>query len=115
MSNRRQAAVQNVIDAFEAARLFNRDETVRLLDDADHRMVPRRRRTKAARIEFGKIVANRAENDPLLHVAHRRDQSFQISLGSTHQVKRETLSRLVPDAGQTFQLVNELSNWLGVL
>jgi hypothetical protein len=65
-------------------------------------MISRRRRTKPARIDFREIVADRTENDPLFDVSDCGNEALEIGFRRTHQVKRETLRRLLPDAGQSF-------------
>src|ERR1041385_2798201 len=78
-------------------------------------MIAARRRTKAARIDFREVIADRTKNDTLFHVAHRGYQSLQISIRNTHDVKRETLSGFVSDARQAFEFVDEFGDWFRVL
>jgi hypothetical protein len=43
-----------------------------------------------------------------------RNQALYIVIGNAHDVKRQPLRRLVSDAGQAFQFVDEFGDGLGV-
>jgi hypothetical protein len=115
VTNRRKTAVQHVVDAFEAASFFHRDKTVRLLDDADHRMIARRRRTKPAR--------NRLRE--MLQIEQRTIRSFTSLMAPINRSRSVSGARirwnakrwadLLTDAGQAFQFVDQFSDWFGVL
>ena len=60
--------MQNVIQTFIAACLFNSYQVVRLLDNAEQGMIARRQRAKAAGIDIGEVVTNRALSDALLYL-----------------------------------------------
>jgi len=106
--------VQDVIEAVVAARLLDGDEVVRLLDDADHRAVAGRRGAEAARVNVRQVVAHRARDDLALHLFERLDEALNFRFGHPQHVEGETLRRLLPDAGQTLELVNEFGYGFGV-
>src|SRR5688572_29960743 len=98
--------MQHMIDTREAACLLDCHQAVRFFNYANNRVIPRRRCAETAGIDLGKIIADRAENDSLLDFAKGRYQSLNLGLRRAHEVKRQTLSRLMPDAGQSFQFVD---------
>ena len=112
--NRRETAVQHMIDAFEAACFFDCHQAVGFFDNANHRMIARGQSAKATGIDFSQVVANRAENDPLLDLEHRRDQTFDVGLWHAHHMKRQPLRRFLADAGQALELIDEFGYWFGV-
>src|SRR5207248_534544 len=104
-ADRREAAVQDVIQPMIAARLFDSDEVVGFFDDADDRAITTGRGAKAARVNVGQVVADGAKDDLALHLFERRDEPLDLGFGHTQDVKRQTLRRLLPDARQALELV----------
>jgi len=84
VSYRRETSVKNVVDTFEASRLLNGHETVRLLNYTNDGMISSWRRTEATGIHFGEIIADRAQDDSLLNFSEGSDQSLQICVRSPH-------------------------------
>src|SRR5262249_46025785 len=115
VTNRRETAVQHMVDTFEAARLLDRHQAVRLFDDANHRMVPSRRGTETARVYLRMIVADRTKHNAFFDFEQRRNQAFDIRLRHAHHVKSEPLRRLLPDAWQALELIDQFRNWFSVL
>src|SRR5512138_1837572 len=107
--------MQHVIDTFEASSFLDCYQTVWFLNHADNGMIAGWRGTEATGINLCKIVTNGAEYDPLLHFTQSIDQAFEISVRRAHDVKCQTLRRLVTDTRQPFQFVNELCNRFSVL
>ena len=77
-------------------------------------MVTRCRLAETTGIDFGQVIADRAENNSLFHFAQGRDQPLNLSLGRAHQMESQTLRRLVTNAGQAFQFVDEFYYWFSV-
>ena len=110
----RERPVQDVVEAVVAARLLDGDEVVGLLDDADHRAVAPGRGAEAAGLNVGQVVADRAGDDLALDLFERRDEALHVRLRHPQDVEGEPLRRLVPDAGQALELVDQLGDGLGV-
>ena len=106
--------MQHVVEAVVAARLLDGDEVVGLLDDADHRAVARGRGAEAAGVNVRQVVADRAGDDLALDLLDRRDEALDVRLRHPQDVEGEPLRRLVPDAGQALELVDQLGDGLGV-
>src|SRR5215204_569559 len=107
--------MQHVVEAVVAARLLDGDEVVGLFDDADHGAVARGRRAEAAGVNVRQVVADRAGDDLALDLLHRRDEALHVRLRHPQDMEGEPLRRLVPDAGQALELVDQLGDRLGVL
>src|SRR6266516_1487806 len=77
-------------------------------------MISRGRGAEAAGIDFGAVVADGAEYDALLNFKHRRSKPLDIRLGHAQDVKRQPLRRLLADARQAFEFVDQFSDWFSV-
>lgn len=83
--------MQDMIKAFEAARLFDGYEAVRFFNDANDGTITRGRRAEPARIDFGEIVTYGAENDALLNFTECGNQALNFGFRRPHEMKREPL------------------------
>jgi hypothetical protein len=87
---------------------------MRFFNHADYRVVARGRGADATRFNVCEVVTDGAENDSQFDFPDRIDQTVEIVVGRAHDVKRQPLRRLVSDAGQAFQFVDEFRDGLGV-
>lgn len=77
-----------MVNAFEGPRLFYSHETMRLFDDADHRVIARGRLAEAAGIDFSEVITNRAEDYSLFDFADGIRETFNVNFRRAQQVKR---------------------------
>ena len=106
--------MEHMVDAFETAGLLNSDQTIRLFHNADDGVIARRRRTNATRLYVREVVTDCAKSNSFLYFVYGRNQSLELILGRAHDVERKSLRRLVSNAGQAFQFVDESGDRLGV-
>jgi hypothetical protein len=79
---------------------------MRFFNHANNGVVSRRRLAETAGIDLSKVIADRAENNSLLDFAQGRYEPLNLGVRRAHDIKRQTLSRLMPDAGQSSQFVD---------
>ena len=80
---------------------------MRLLHHADHRRVAVRIAAVRAQLAVADVVADAAEAELVLDVEQRLRQVLGIVAAGAQHVKREPLRGLLPDAGQTLELVDQ--------
>src|SRR4029453_15009165 len=99
---------EHVVAAPELPGALDRDDVLRLLDDADD--VERAPRVAAdpALLALGAVVAGHAEADLRLHPLQRGDQPADVGRLGGQQVEGDALRALGTDAGQTPELVDEV-------
>ena len=114
VTNGLETSVEYVVDAFEAAGLLNSYQAMRFFNNADYRMVARSRSADAARLNVREVVTDRAKNDAFFYFMYGRDQTLELVVRRAHDVKRQPLRRLVSDAGQAFQFVDQFCDGFGV-
>src|SRR6266511_5601429 len=83
-------------------------------NNADYRMVARSRGTDATRLHVREVVTDRAEHDSLFCFPDRINESIKIAVRSAHDMKSQPLRRLVSDARQAFQFIDEFCDGLSV-
>ena len=106
---RRQRAHQHVIHALEVARLLDGGHVLRFFDDADEVVIARVRAAVHARIDVGRVAADRAVRDALLDVADRVDEPIGLVARRSKNVKRQPLRALRADARKPLELIDEPS------
>jgi hypothetical protein len=110
---RRKGSAQHVIHAAIHPSLFNRENVVGFLNDADRPMVPRRADAIQTRIGVGDVVASGALADFFFGVANRIGKREGVFGRGAKQIKREALRGLLADSRKMFQCVNESFNRSG--
>ena len=105
--HRRDHAVQHVVQPVEAARALDRQDVQRLLDDADRRAVARSVAADAAGVDLRDVLADGAEDCPLLQLDDRLRERDGVVVRDAQQVVGEPLRALRPDAGQLVELFDE--------
>ena len=76
--DRRKRAPEHVVAAAVLVRPLDRDHVRRLFDDADHRRVPPLVLADPAAGALGKVEADLAQADPLLHLPDRVGQRRRV-------------------------------------
>ena len=104
---RRQRSVQYVIDAVLAARLFDRRDISRFIDNADQTLIPRSAAAVYAGINVGDVAANRAEMKTRLDLTNCLGKQVGIFVAGAQDVKGEPLCRLAANARQLLQFIDE--------
>src|ERR1700675_3704607 len=105
---RRERAAEHVVEAAKLVRPLERNESGRLLDDADQRGVAPLVDADRAQRVLGEVAALVAEADALLHVADLLGERERLRLRHLEQGEPEPLRRALADAGQARQLRNEI-------
>ena len=95
---RRERAVQHVVAPAVLARLLDRDDVVRLLDDADRLVAALGIRAVSAQLAVRDRVAQRAGPDPVQQRADRVRQPAGVLPRAPQQMEDDPLGRLRADA-----------------
>src|ERR1700682_2203552 len=106
-SQRRERSAENVVQAAVLARFFDGHDVVRFFDDADCFAIARWPRAVQARIGIGDVVAHRTKSHVHLGVADSIGEGERIIRSNAHDLKREALRTLGPDAAQMYELVDQ--------
>ena len=105
--------MEDVVDAL-VARALDGVDVGGLLDHADEAQIAGGARAIGAGIDVRDVVADGAEAEAGLEVAHGFGEGGSIFVGGAENVEGEALRGLGTDAGQLLQLFNEPGHWLGV-
>lgn len=105
--------MQHVIDAVVAARLFDRPDISRFLDNTHQPLIACGAAAIYAGIYVGNVAANRAETETCLHSANCLGEQFGVFIAGAQDVEGEPLRRLATDARQLLQFVDEPRHRLG--
>ena len=101
------APVEDVVAAAEVAGLLDRDDVVRLLDDADRPLAARGVRAVGAHLPVGHRVADRAGADAVEERRDRLREPGGVLPRAPQEVEGDPLGRLRPDPGELPQLVDQ--------
>jgi hypothetical protein len=99
--------MQYVIQAGELARSFYRKNIVRLLHHADGSTVAVRIAAEIAQLTVADVVAGGAQSELVFHVYQCRGQTLGILARGAQHMECKALRRLLADARQAFELLNE--------
>src|SRR5207249_3121979 len=106
--HRRDDAMEHVVEAAKAARALDGEDVERLFDDADDAAVAAVVAADVARIRFGDVLTDRAEDRTFLQLDDRVGEAEGIVVRDTEEVIREALRALRSDAGKLVEFVDEL-------
>ena len=95
------------------ARLLNRSDVLRLLDDADDAAIALFVAAERTGIGVGDVVADRTVRDAFLHVADRVDETVGFFARRLENVKGQPLRAFRPDAGEALKLLDETDERVG--
>jgi hypothetical protein len=109
--DRRQGAVEDVVEAVVATGLFNGVDVRGLFHDAEQAGVAGGIGAIAARVNVGDVVAKRAEAEVLAKRADGGGKGFGFRIRGAQNVKSEALCGLGADAGKFAELVDETGHW----
>src|SRR6266508_3512368 len=112
---RRERAQQHVIATAELPCPLEREQVIRLLDDAERPGIALGVATDAAGILLGHVEAYRAVDDELLELDEGFGQRRHLGGGTLEEKEGQALGRLGPDAGQPLERVDEPRNRLGII
>ena len=110
---RRERAVEHVVDAVKMARLFDGGDVGRFLDHADNLLIARRTAAVDAGIDVGNVVADGAQTQLGFDVANGGGEGFGVVRARTQDVKGEALRALAADSRQLLKFVDEPGHRLG--
>ena len=111
--DRRERAVEYVIDAGVGAGLLDGVDIGGLFDDADQMRVARGAGAVGAGVDVGDVVADGAEVQMLLEGADGVGERGGVGVGRTQDVEGVALRSLGADAGQLAEFVDEPGHGLG--
>src|SRR6202011_3620143 len=86
--DRADGTLQHVVSTPELVGLFDGDDVLRLLDNADHMKVPAVVSADPAQIALSHVETSPAEDDLVLHLDDRPSQAQRIFLRQLEEVKR---------------------------
>ncbi|GMA86624.1 hypothetical protein GCM10025868_18740 [Angustibacter aerolatus] len=98
--HRADRAAEHVVAAAELPGLLDRDDVLRLLDDAEHRRVAARVAADAALLVLGDVAARHAEPDARLDLRQGVDQAADVGRVGGEHVEGDALGALRTDPGQ---------------
>jgi hypothetical protein len=99
--------MQYVIDPIEVFGLFDGADIRRFFDHANHPLVARSAAAVNAGLDIRNVIADGAQTQLGLHVAHRRRQRLRILIIRTQDVKPEPLRCLAANSRQLLQFINQ--------
>jgi hypothetical protein len=105
--DRRDGALEDVVEAAELAAALDGQDVERLLDDAELGGVAARVAADAAEVALGDEEAAAAGADLVAQVEQRGAEALDLVARCAHAVEGEALRRLGPDAGELAQLGGE--------
>jgi len=111
---RRERAVQDVVDALVASGAFDAGDAGGFLDDAHQALVADGAAAVGAGIYVGYVVADGAEAQGGFEGAHGVGEGGGVFVGRAQDVEGEALRTLGADAGEFFEFVDEPGHGLGV-
>ena len=111
---RREGAVEDVVDALVAAGAFDGLDAGGLFDDADKALVADRAGAVDAGIDVRDVVADGAEAKAGFQGAHGVGERGGVFVAGAQEMKGEALGALGADSGELLQFVNEPGHWLGI-
>ena len=105
--DRRDRAVEDVVEALELGRPLEREHVERLLDDAQPALVAARVAADRAQRLVADVEAALAEDDLVAHGDERRGERPRLRVGRAQQVVGQALGGLRADAGQAGERLDE--------
>lgn len=110
--NRREDAVENVINAFVTG-FFERDHVERFFHDEDHAVITALRRTNWALRINRNHLARRAVAHALLEFFERTAQLLRLCLACAQEEERQPLRGFMADAGELAELLDQCADLWG--
>src|SRR5262249_39838865 len=110
---RRDCAVQDVIDTVIGTGLLDRSDVGGLFHNADHPLVAGRAGTIAARINICNIAAYGTKVKLFFKVGDGYRQGFGIVFRGTQDMESHSLRTLAADPGKFLEFVDQASHGLG--
>ena len=105
--DRRDRAVEDVVEALELGRALEREDVERLFHDAQPALVPAAVATDRAQLLVADVEAALAEDDLVADVDEGRRQRPRFGVGRAEQVVGQALRGLRADAGQAPERFDE--------
>jgi hypothetical protein len=102
-----------MISAVEVARLLDGRDVSGFLDYAHKALIPRGAAAIDAGINVSNVIADGAQPQVGLHVAHRCGESLGVGVAGAQNMKRQTLRALAADPRQLLEFVDEPRHGLG--
>jgi hypothetical protein len=109
----RDGSVEDMVDAVEVLGLVDGGDVGGLFDDADQTLVARGAGAVDAGVDVGDVVADRAQTQAGLDVAHGGGEGLGIVFAGAKNVEGEALRGFCSDAGEFLQLVDEARHGFG--
>lgn len=107
--------MQHVVGAVEVLGLLDGRNVCWLFHYAHEALISGRTAAIDAGVDVGDVVADGAQLQAGLHVAHRNRQRLRILVAGAQDVKGEPLCTFAADAWQLFQFIDEPRHRLGKL